>query len=49
MAGESPVIVDSRGDNTVVNLPRQLLANLRNVDIAINALTVEAFLLLEAL
>jgi hypothetical protein len=34
MAEKLPVIIDNRGDNTVVNALRRLLPNLQKMDVA---------------
>ncbi len=49
MAEKLPVIIDNRGDNTVVNALRRLLPNLQKMDIATGVFEVGAFLLLEDL
>ena len=49
MAEKLPVILDNRGDNTVVNALRRLLPNLQRMDIATGVFEVGAFLLLEDL
>ena len=49
MAEKLPVIIDNRGDNTVVNALRRLLPNLQKMDMATGVFEVGAFLLLEDL
>jgi superfamily II DNA/RNA helicase len=49
MAEKLPVIMDNRGDNTVVNALRRLLPNLQKMDVATGVFEVGAFLLLEDL
>lgn len=49
MAEKLPVIIDNRGDNTVVNALRRLLPNLQKMDVATGVFEVGAFLLLEDL
>jgi len=49
MAGKSPVIIDNRGDNTVVHALQGLLPNLQRMDVAIGVFEVGSFLLLEGL
>lgn len=49
MAEKLPVIIDNRGDNTVVNALRRLLPNLQKMDVATGIFEVGAFLLLEDL
>jgi len=49
MAEKLPVVMDNRGDNTVVNALRRLLPNLQKMDVATGVFEVGAFLLLEDL
>ena len=49
MAEILPVIMDNRGDNTVVNALRRLLPNLQKTDVATGIFEVGAFLLLKDL
>jgi len=49
MAEKLPVIIDNRGDNTVVNAPRRLLPGLQKTDVASGVFEVGALLLLEDL
>ena len=45
MAEKLPVIIDNRGDNTVVNALRRLLPNLQKADAATDFLKMGLFLL----
>ena len=47
MAEKLPVIIDNRGDNTVVNALRRLLPGLQRMDVASGVLEVGALLLPE--
>jgi hypothetical protein len=45
MADKIPVIVDNRGDNTVLQALQKLAPNLGNMDIATGVLEIGSFLL----
>lgn len=49
MAEKLPVIMDNRGENTVVNALCRLLPNLQETDVASGVFEVGTFLLLEDL
>jgi len=49
MAEKLPVIIDNRGDNTVVRALQRLLPNLQRMDVATGVFEVGSFLLLEGL
>ena len=49
MAEKLPVIIDNRGDNTVVNALRRLLPNLQKMDVATGVFEIGSFLLLNDL
>ncbi|MHC4499096.1 MAG: phospholipase D-like domain-containing protein [Planctomycetota bacterium] len=47
MATKIPVIIDNRGNNTMLHALRRLLPNLQGMDIATGVFEVGSFLLLE--
>jgi hypothetical protein len=49
MAEKLPVIIDNRGDNTVLRALQRLLPNLQRMDVATGVFEVGSFLLLEGL
>jgi len=49
MPGKLPVIIDNRGNNTVLKALQKLLPNLRKMDIATGVFEIGSFLLLEGL
>ena len=49
MAEKLPVIIDNRGDNTVVRALQRLLPNLQRMDVATGIFEASSFLLLEGL
>jgi len=49
MPEKLPVIIDNRGDNTVVRALQRLLPNLQRMDVATGVFEVGSFLLLEGL
>lgn len=49
MAEKLPVIIDNRGDNTVVRALQRLLPNLQRIDIVPGVFEIGSFLLLEGL
>jgi hypothetical protein len=49
MAKKLPVIIDKRNDNTLLNALRQLLPNLKNMDVATGIFEVGSLLSLDGL
>jgi len=49
MAEKIPVIIDNRGENTLLSALQRLLPTLRQLDAAIGVFELGAFLLLEGL
>ena len=47
MAEKLPVIIDNRGENTVVRALQRLLPNLQRMDVATGVFEVGSFLLME--